>query len=212
MYKTPFFIIVTSLFIILAIIPIGIIFLCPEHLNDTSTVIRSSIVWLTGYGVFFTVYTTINQLSISKREKDLEKDFKRKEEAFKLILSWDSPSLLIARNYSREIKEKRSQISDDSLIDEIKADSEKATSIALLFNYAEHIKIAVLNDIADKAILGNVCYILKDILDRFQPYRRHLYSMLPIDQVAICNQDDELTITVLNQCINAYKNKLKTKE
>ena len=201
MFKNFTFWIITFLFVVLGITSYYFLSnLDKDDIDNTTKIFRSLVVYITGYGVFFTIYATASQFSLSKNDKEKDRLFKMKEEAFKLILRWDDPAILNARNYSREIKDTHQTISPEKLISDIKDNTSRAASVSVLFNYAEHIKVAAENGIADKEILGNVCYALKDILERFKPYSDDLAK-----GSELMKKDNDKTMAVLNECIEAYK-------
>lgn len=215
MYKTKRFWFITLVFIFLGIAaPIGLAYYSfgldgavPQDIIFKSLQIMAFS--CTGYGVVFTVYTAVNQVDINKKDKQLEQQFKKKNRAFEQVLRWDSSALIEARNYSREIKEKRSEISDKDLISEIKENPTRASSVSILFNFAENIRVLVKYDLADECILSSVCYPLRDILSRFKAYYDHMQESASATDKKDAQRDFAETISILNKCIelnNKQKN------
>ncbi|CAM6559878.1 DUF4760 domain-containing protein [Escherichia fergusonii] len=93
------------------------------------------------------------------------------ENTFRLIEKWDDPHLFSARKLTREIKEARSSLSDNALVERIKADEELKQSVILVSNYFEQVRFSVVNNRIDvaqfRSILGPV---ITDIITRFEPY------------------------------------------
>ncbi|HHN8377526.1 TPA: DUF4760 domain-containing protein [Morganella morganii] len=216
MYNTKFFKFITLAFIFLGIIsPVLLAYLSwgAENAIPQDIIFKSLQIMafsFTGYGVIFTVYTAVNQVEINKNDKKLELEFKKKNRAFEQVLLWDTAALLEARNYSREIKEKRSGISDQELISEINENAERASSVSILFNFAENIRILVRHDLADKCILSSVCYPLRDILNRFKAYYDHIHNSGRPSDKADAQRDFEETIRIMDECITLNNNQNKT--
>lgn len=125
---------------------------------------------IAAYGVFFGCYYNISQKNTKKKIRILDAEFKKKEESFRLISRWDNEIILKARDFSRVLKRDQNNISPNDLIKLIEQDNEKASAITVLYNYAEHIKVAVKYDLVNPEIIGQVSEILESILNRFHPY------------------------------------------
>lgn len=97
------------------------------------------------------------------------------ENTFSLIEKWDDPHLFSARKLTREIRDSRSSLSENDLIDKIKNNEELKQSVILVSNYFEQVRFSIINDRIDakqfKATLGPV---IIDIITRFEPYFKTL--------------------------------------
>ena len=158
---------------------------------------------MTGYGVFFAVYTGIHQPDIANAEKIKASKLKKVEKAFELVQKFDDDHMLEAREYSRSLAKIRSEISDADLINQITEDPSREASVAILFNYAEYIRIAVENDIADKIVLSTPCYPLKGIMERFKPY--YFKNSVTLEYREAAEKDFKRMIACLDACIKAHE-------
>ncbi|WP_394136467.1 DUF4760 domain-containing protein [Aliivibrio fischeri] len=100
-----------------------------------------------------------------------ERTVTRIENTFALITKWDDPHLFSARKLTRDIKLRRSSISDDELIQEINENDELKQSVHLVCNYFEQVRFSIdtgrINLDLFKPVLGA---LIIDIINRFMPY------------------------------------------
>jgi len=176
---------------------IYLLFISPPSNQDVVVkVVQCFSFVIAGYGVFYGIYFNISQ-------KYENKEFKKKEEAFKLILQWDNSIILKARDFSRTLKYDKPNISDNELIEFIKSDNEKASAISVLYNYAENIKVAVKYNIADKEIIGQVSEVISNILQRFDAYIQTIIVDRPDEKKSL-----KETYIILNECKKARADSL----
>lgn len=111
------------------------------------------------------------------------------ENTFSLIEKWDDPHLFSARKLTREIRDARSSLSDDALVEKIKDDDELRQSVILVANYLEQVRFSVVNNRIDveqfKSTLGPV---IGDIIKRFEPYfktlgRQHMEDLKQLEEL-----------------------------
>jgi hypothetical protein len=117
-----------------------------------------------GIGVIMSLYlSTMN--AIENRE------YLKIENTFSLVTKWDDSHLFSARKLTREIKDERSSISDDELVQKINDNGELKQSVILVFNYFEYVRFSIINDriitTQFKKSLGDT---IVDIIYRFEPF------------------------------------------
>ncbi|MGL4407231.1 MAG: DUF4760 domain-containing protein [Zoogloea sp.] len=140
----------------------------PTNSTTFIEVTKTAFLCLGGLGVILPLYINATN-SIEGRIGE------KIENTFSLIEKWDDPHLFSARKLTREIRDARSSLSDDGLIDKIKNDEELRQSVILVSNYFEQVRFSIVNERIDvkqfKATLGSV---IKDIIKRFEPYFKTL--------------------------------------
>ncbi len=93
------------------------------------------------------------------------------EETFRLIEKWDDPHFLAARKLSVALGKESSKLSPEEVIKKVENDSELRSSVSLMLNYFDFIRLSIKNERLDleiiKAQLGPVSIIT---LDRFNAW------------------------------------------
>ena len=140
----------------------------PSNSSIFIEVTKTVFLCLGGLGVILPLYINATN-SIESRACE------KIENTFSLIEKWDDPHLFSARKLTREIRDTRSSLSDNNLVEKIKGDDELKQSVILVANYFEQVRFSVINKRIDveqfKSTLGPV---IKDILKRFEPYFKTL--------------------------------------
>ena len=125
---------------------------------------KTFVLCLSGVGVVLSTYFTAANMYLSRESLIIEN-------TFKLITYWDDSHLLKARNWTRDIKKRKSTLSDDKLIEEIEKNPDLEQSIILVMNYLDHVRFSLSTNRIDKKLfnmaLGGT---LIDIAERFSPY------------------------------------------
>ncbi|WP_183052355.1 hypothetical protein [Salmonella enterica] len=65
------------------------------------------------------------------------------KESFGLVRAWDSDRLLKARDFSRKLREQSHNLSAAELITEIKKDPERESSVVMLLNFCDNIRLGL---------------------------------------------------------------------
>lgn len=140
----------------------------PSNSSTFIEVTKTVFLCLGGLGVILPLYINATN-SIEGRAGE------KIENTFKLIEKWDDPHLFSARKLTREIRDSRSSLSDNDLIERIKSSEELLQSVILVSNYFEQVRFSIINSRIDaiqfKTTLGPV---IKDIIKRFEPYFKTL--------------------------------------
>lgn len=140
----------------------------PESSSTFIEVTKTIFLCLGGLGVILPLY--INAINtIEGREST------KIENTFSLITKWDDPHLFAARKLTRDIKDKRSSISDDDLVKQIKENPELRQSVILVINYFELVRFSILNNRIDNGqFSASVGPVIIDIIHRFRPFFKSL--------------------------------------
>ena len=152
----------------LALVSGSVVFTFDAYNNASSSkgleAIKVFLLCLGGIGVVLSIYFTGVNLYIQNQSSNIEN-------TFELISRWDDSHLLKARNWTRDIKKRKSTLSEDKLIEEIKKNPRLEQSIILVMNYLEYVRCSLLTKRIDKKLfymtLGET---LIDITVRFSPY------------------------------------------
>lgn len=151
----------------------------PSNSSTFIEVTKTIFLCLGGIGVLLPI--TLNVISSIE-----ERQLRIIENTFSLLSRWDDANLLKARNYTRQIKKNKPNISDKDLVSQIQGDEELEQSVILVTNYFEHVRYSLKNGRIDsvtfKESLGAT---LVDIIERFWPY----YETKP---QAVCSDLKEL--------------------
>jgi len=136
----------------------------PSSSSTFIEVTKTVFLCLGGIGVLMPIYLGAMD-SIESRK------YSKIENTFNLIVKWDDPHLFSARKLTRDIKGKRSSISDDDLVKEINDSDELKQSVILVFNYFEHVRFSILNERIDtEQLKGSLGVVILDIIARFKPF------------------------------------------
>lgn len=142
-----------------------------ESISPLIEVVKFELIALGGLGVVLPAYLNASQSIIETSQKEIEDRKKIIENTVDLIQKWDDPSLLAARMFTRDLKDKKETLSDKDFCAKIQAEPKLRHSIILVFNYFDYIRISLESDRVDKEILkhslGNMVI---DIAERFTPW------------------------------------------
>lgn len=130
---------------------------------------------LAAAGVMLATYISYGQFkdAINRAEEERERD--KLEETFRLIEKWDDPHFLSARKLSVALGKEQSKLSPEALINKVDNDPDLRSSISLMLNYFDFIRLSIkherINPDIIKAQLGPVAIIT---LDRFDAWIKKL--------------------------------------
>jgi hypothetical protein len=116
---------------------------------------------------FFSGWSTIQSSNMASN------DNKKKliENSYDLITAWDDPSLLDARDYTRNMKKRIPDISANDLLREIEEDVGLQRSLALVFNFWEKVRISIKYGRVDSSLIEHqLGEIYLDMCQRFKPW------------------------------------------
>lgn len=125
---------------------------------------------LGGYGVFIAAYSNIHQTEINNQKAEDMHKYEIDKESFRLVRAWDSDRLLKARDFSRKLREQSHNLSAADLIAEIKADPERESSVVMLLNFCDNIRLGLEQKLLNERIIVTLKPAMLDILERFKPY------------------------------------------
>lgn len=125
---------------------------------------------LGGYGVFIAAYSNIHQSEINNQKADERHKYEIDKESFCLVRAWDSDRLLKARDFSRKLREQSHNLSAAELITEIKKDPERESSVVMLLNFCDNIRLGLEQGLLNERIIVTLKPAMLDILERFKPY------------------------------------------
>lgn len=125
---------------------------------------------LGGYGVFIAAYSNIHQSEINNQKAEKRHKYEIDKESFSLVRAWDSDRLLKARDFSRKLREQSHNLSAAELIAEIKKDPERESSVVMLLNFCDNIRLGLEQGLLNERIIVTLKPAMLDILDRFKPY------------------------------------------
>lgn len=137
---------------------------------------------LGGSGVVLSTYFSAANMFLERRAAVIEN-------TFDLLSRWDDPHYLEARKWTRKAKEKKSDTSDNNLINEIKSNEDFKQSVVLVLNYLEHVRFSSETKRIDKNLfiraLGET---IIDIAKRFEPYAKTLSAQTEQDLKELINE------------------------
>ncbi len=131
------------------------------------------------YGTIITIYLNLTNTIESTRLYHEKVDYEKKKNSWQLIEKWDSSTIMEARDFTREIKNKANQLSPNDLIKEIEESDKDVNnkhknlkrSLISCYNFFETLKITMDKGLADKEMLKDSFKdIFIDMYDRFKPY------------------------------------------
>lgn len=105
-------------------------------------------------------------------KRDLEqRDREKLEETFRLIAKWDDPHFLAARKLSVDIGKKSQNLSPTELITTVESSEDLRSSVALMLNYFEIIRLSIKHNRIDVEIMRlQLGPVAKITLDRFDAW------------------------------------------
>ena len=136
-------------------------------------IMKSAFLVLGGLGVVLPTYLNIWQSLESSQVLEEKIQFDRMENSFRILENWDDPSLLEARRFTRRIKDTRTSLSDNQLIEEIDKNETLKESVIMVFNYWEGVRISIWGNRVNVPILfDSIGEIYLDMFERFKPWIR----------------------------------------
>ena len=136
-------------------------------------IMKSAFLVLGGLGVVLPTYLNIWQSLESSQVLEEKIQFDRMENSFRILENWDDPSLLEARRFTRRIKDTRTSLSDNQLIEEIDKNETLKESVIMVFNYWEGVRISIWGNRVNEPILfDSIGEIYLDMFERFKPWIR----------------------------------------
>lgn len=151
----------------------------PSNSSTFIEVVKTLFLCLGGLGVILPLYINATNAIESRASKKIEN-------TYNLLAKWDDPHLFEARKYTRDIKKRRTSISDDELISQIKDNEILEQSVILVANYFEHVRFSILNNRVDANIFKNsLGPVVLDILKRFMPYFKSISQQHADDFVSL---------------------------
>lgn len=126
-------------------------------------------------GVILTVYVMVAQTHASLRAttawRKQDAEAAVLAETFRLIEKWDDPHFLSARTLNRRVGKAINKTNAIQLLEEIDRNDELETSVALVMNYFELLRLSIEQGRADEAFLKRqIGPISREIIKRFQPW------------------------------------------
>ncbi|MCU6172420.1 DUF4760 domain-containing protein [Enterobacter bugandensis] len=125
---------------------------------------------LGGYGVFVAAYSNIHQSEVNNLKAETMHQYEIDKESFSLVRAWDADRLLKARDFSRKLREQSHNLSPAELIAEIKKDPERESSVVMLLNFCDNIRLGLEQGLLNERIIVTLRPAMLDILERFKPY------------------------------------------
>lgn len=143
----------------------------PNNPDKFLDLVKTSFLILGGLGVILPTYLNIWQSLESSIIIGERIEFDKLENAFRLIEKWDDNSLLKARQFTREIKELRDDISNKKLIKRVNSDPELKQSVIMVFNYWEQVRVSIERGRVNESLIKDVldCVFI-DMYERFKPW------------------------------------------
>ncbi|WP_304675659.1 DUF4760 domain-containing protein [Neisseria bergeri] len=94
-----------------------------------------------------------------------------------------------ARKWIRKAKEKKSDTSDNNLINEIKSNEDFKQSVVLVLNYLEHVRFSLeTKRIDENLFIRALGETIIDIAKRFEPYAKTLSAQTEQDLKELINE------------------------
>lgn len=125
---------------------------------------------LGGYGVFVAAYSNIHQSEVNNLKAETMHQYEIDKASFSLVRAWDADRLLKARDFSRKLREQSHNLSPAELIAEIKKDPERESSVVMLLNFCDNIRLGLEQGLLNERIIVTLRPAMLDILERFKPY------------------------------------------
>ncbi|MFT4924526.1 MAG: hypothetical protein ACI8WB_000604 [Phenylobacterium sp.] len=134
--------------------------------GSTNTIETIKIVFLAlgGLGIILPTYINATNTIEGRHYQILEN-------TYNLIEKWDDPQLFEARKLIRDLIERKSQLSDDELLDKIEKDALLKQSFILVLNYFEQVRFSININRIDVAMYKNsMGKVAKKTCGFFRPY------------------------------------------
>ncbi|WP_282396843.1 hypothetical protein [Pseudomonas sp. PS01298] len=137
---------------------------------------------LAAAGVMLATYISYRQSKDVLNRTAAESKRDKLEETFRLIEKWDDPHFLAARKLSVALGKESSKLSPDAVIEKVENDPELRSSVSLMLNYFDFIRLSIKHERLDLEIikrqLGPVAIIT---LDRFDAWIKKQASVYQSD-------------------------------
>ncbi len=137
---------------------------------------------LAAAGVMLATYISYRQSKDAFNRTAAESKRDKLEETFRLIEKWDDPHFLAARKLSVALGKEFSKLSPEAVIEKVNNDPELRSSVSLMLNYFDFIRLSIKHGRLDveiiKTQLGPVAIIT---LDRFDAWIKNLNSVYQAD-------------------------------
>ncbi|EOZ1521577.1 hypothetical protein Q9Z39_004195 [Enterobacter hormaechei] len=125
---------------------------------------------LGGYGVFVAAYSNIHQSEVNNLKAKAQHQYEIDKASFSLVRAWDADRLLKARDFFRKLREQSHNLSLAELIAEIEKDPERESSVVMLLNFCDNIRLGLEQGLLNERIIVTLRPPMLDILERFKPY------------------------------------------
>lgn len=125
---------------------------------------------LGGYGVFVAAYSNIHQSEVNNLKAETLHQYEIDKESFSLVRAWDADRLLKARDFSRKLRKQSHNLSPAELIAEIEKEPERESSVVMLLNFCDNIRLGLEQGLLNERIIVTLKPPMLDILERFKPY------------------------------------------
>ncbi|ELR73835.1 hypothetical protein C900_01445 [Fulvivirga imtechensis AK7] len=141
------------------------------------------------YGVVISSFWSLSNSLENSRTLNQRTEFDKNSNSMKFFEKWDDSLLVEARDFTRELREERKDISDNELLKRIdespKSDKHKnlKRSLVVCFNFYELMNVAIKNGMVNESLLRNSFkFIFIDMFDRFKPW---------LEDEKHCNKDSK---------------------
>lgn len=135
---------------------------------------------LASAGVMLATYISYRQSQDALNRTEAERKRDKLEETFRLIEKWDDPHFLDARKLSVALGKESSKLSPEAVIEKVENNSELRSSISLMLNYFDFIRLSIKHERVDleiiKAQLGPVAIITLDRFDAWIKKQATIYQ------------------------------------
>lgn len=136
----------------------------PQGSSEVIETVKIMFLSLGGLGVVIPTYLSVFH-SIETKQND------KNENTFQLIQRWDDPLLFEARQFTRQLKAKKSSLSDDDLIKSINENEKLKQSVILVINYFDNIRVSIIAERINVPLMREgMGEISKDMYHRLLPY------------------------------------------
>jgi len=137
--------------------------------NEIVETIKMALLMLGGLGVVIAIVYQAESLVENSKQINSKINFDKVENSFQLLKDWDNPSLLEARKFTRNIKKKREQISNEELLAEIENTNELEHSLVMTFNFWEQVYLSISNERVEKIVVQKAfSSVYCDMYKRFE--------------------------------------------
>jgi len=130
---------------------------------------------LGGYGVILTIVNHTESIIENNNEMIKKLKYSKIENTYNLLRDWDDEHLFKARKLTRDIRDKKSNMSEKKLIKTIEKDDELRQSVILVLNFIDQIRFSINSDRVDKQLIKeHLGDIIVDIIIRFESFSKSI--------------------------------------